>query len=117
MKIIISPAKKMKVDTDSFSWQELPVFLPRTVSLLGTLRGMSYSELKSLWKCSDAIASLNAKRLAEMDLYHHLTPAILAYEGIQYQYMAPGVFFGSGIGIHSAASSYSLWILRDASPF
>ena len=92
MKIIISPAKKMKVDTDSFSWQELPVFLPRTVSLLGTLRGMSYSELKSLWKCSDAIASLNAKRLAEMDLYHHLTPAILAYEGIQYQYMAPGVF-------------------------
>ena len=27
-----------------------------------------------------------------MDLYHHLTPAVLAYKGIQYQYMAPGVF-------------------------
>ena len=27
-----------------------------------------------------------------MDLRHGLTPAILAYEGIQYQYMAPGVF-------------------------
>lgn len=92
MKIIISPAKKMKVDTDSFLWQELPAFLPRTASLLERLRGMSYPELKSLWKCSDAIAALNAKRLAEMDLYHHLTPAVLAYEGIQYQYMAPGVF-------------------------
>ena len=27
-----------------------------------------------------------------MDLRQNLTPAILAYEGIQYQYMAPGVF-------------------------
>lgn len=27
-----------------------------------------------------------------MDLYRNLTPAILSYEGIQYQYMAPGVF-------------------------
>ena len=27
-----------------------------------------------------------------MDLHTQLTPAILAYEGIQYQYMAPGVF-------------------------
>lgn len=92
MEVIISPAKKMKVDLDSFPWQEQPVFLPRTVSLLERLRGMSYPELKSLWKCSEAIAALNAKRLEEMDLYHHLTPAVLAYEGIQYQYMAPGVF-------------------------
>ena len=27
-----------------------------------------------------------------MDLRRRLTPAIMAYEGIQYQYMAPGVF-------------------------
>lgn len=27
-----------------------------------------------------------------MDLEKGLTPALLAYEGIQYQYMAPGVF-------------------------
>jgi cytoplasmic iron level regulating protein YaaA (DUF328/UPF0246 family) len=31
-----------------------------------------------------------------MDLRRRLTPAILAYEGIQYQYMAPGVFSDSG---------------------
>ena len=32
------------------------------------------------------------KRIENMDLYHRLTPAILSYEGIAYQYMAPAVF-------------------------
>ena len=27
-----------------------------------------------------------------MDLYRNLTPALLAYDGIQYTYMAPAVF-------------------------
>lgn len=98
MKIIISPAKKMNVDTDSFAWQELPVFLPRTVLLLERLQELSYAELKGVWKCSDALAQLNARRLAGMDLYHNLTPAVLAYEGIQYQYMAPGVFTDQELG-------------------
>lgn len=92
MKIIISPAKKMNVDTDSLDWQALPEFLDRTGQLLEKLRGMSYDELKKLWKCSDQIAEQNLQRLQKMDLHRHLTPAILSYEGIQYQYMAPGVF-------------------------
>jgi len=53
---------------------------------------MSDAELKKLWKCNDQIASLNIQRLQNMDLHNHLTPAVLAYEVIQYQYMAPGVF-------------------------
>ena len=92
MRIIISPAKKMNVDTDSLPWRDLPVFLPRTEKLAQTLQGMGYDELKKLWKCNDSIAALNVERLAHMDLHSHLTPALLAYEGIQYQYMAPGVF-------------------------
>ena len=92
MRIIISPAKKMNVDTDSFPCQGLPQFLPKTEQLYERLRGMSYEELKALWKCNDQIAKLNFERLQTMDLYQGLTPAILAYEGIQYQYMAPGVF-------------------------
>lgn len=92
MKIIISPAKKMNVDTDSLDWQELPEFLDRTGQLLEKLRGMSYDELKKLWKCNDQIAEQNLQRLQKMDLHRHLTPAVLSYEGIQYQYMAPGVF-------------------------
>lgn len=92
MQIILSPAKKMKVDTDSFPCRSLPQLLPKTEQLYERLRGMSYQELKALWKCSDAIAKVNLERLETMDLRRNLTPAILAYEGIQYQYMAPGVF-------------------------
>ena len=92
MRIIISPAKKMQVDTDSLPIQALPDFLPETERLLTALRAMSPKELQTLWKCNDAIAALNVERLADMDLRSGLTPAILSYEGIQYQYMAPGVF-------------------------
>lgn len=92
MRIIISPAKKMNVDTDSFPYQDLPQFLPRTEQLVRILQSMSDGELKKLWKCNDQIAALNIQRLQNMDLHNRLTPAVLAYEGIQYQYMAPGVF-------------------------
>ena len=92
MKIIISPAKKMKVDTDSLPYQDLPEFLPKTEGLVRVLQSMSGEELKKLWKCNDQIAQLNIQRLQNMDLHNRLTPAVLAYEGIQYQYMAPGVF-------------------------
>ena len=95
MRIIISPAKKMNVDTDSLPWRDLPAFLPKTEELTKTLQEMSYAELKKLWKCNDSIAAMNIERLAHMDLYARLTPALLAYEGIQYQYMAPSVFTDS----------------------
>ena len=92
MRIIISPAKKMNVDTDSLPWRDLPVFLPKTQQLCTQLQRMTDAELKKLWKCNDSIAALNIQRLRNMDLHSRLTPAVLAYEGIQYQYMAPGVF-------------------------
>lgn len=92
MKIIIAPAKKMRTDTDSLPWRDLPVFLSRTQQLLDRLRGMTYEQLKTLWNCNDKIAAQNAERVAHMNLRENLTPALLAYDGIQYQYMAPGVF-------------------------
>ncbi|MDY4104444.1 MAG: peroxide stress protein YaaA [Oscillospiraceae bacterium] len=92
MRIIISPAKKMRTDTDSLPWRDLPVLLPRTQQLLDRLRGMTYAQLKALWNCNDKIAAQNVERLTHMDLRENLTPALLAYDGIQYQYMAPGVF-------------------------
>ena len=92
MRILIAPAKKMNRDTDSMPWRDLPQFLSQAERLLDVLRGMDAAGLKKLWKCSDQIAALNVERLARMDLRHGLTPAILAYEGIQYRYMAPGVF-------------------------
>ena len=92
MRIIVSPAKKMCVDLDSFHVQQLPAFLPDAERICDILQSMSEAELKKLWKCNDSILALNVQRLRNMDLRYGLTPAILAYEGIQYQYMAPGVF-------------------------
>lgn len=92
MRIILSPAKKMSMDTDSLPWQELPVFLPQTELLCQKLQALSAAELKALWKCNDSIAAQNIERLQQMDLRKQLTPAILSYEGIQYQSMAPGIF-------------------------
>ena len=92
MRIIISPAKKMRVDCDSLPPQALPAFLQETERLLFRLRELNREELKRLWKCSDALVDLNRQRLAEMDLRTLLTPAIFSYEGIQYQHMAPAVF-------------------------
>ena len=92
MRIIISPAKKMNVDTDTLPWKDFPYYIDRAEALYRQLQSMSYEELKKLWKCNDAIAALNVERLHNTDLRTRLTPAILSYEGIQYQYMAPGVF-------------------------
>ena len=92
MRIIIAPAKKMNIDLDSFASEGLPQFLDRTERLKVALQSMSPEELQKLWKCNDAIAALNVERLRDMDLHRRLTPAVLAYEGIQYRYMAPGVF-------------------------
>lgn len=92
MRIIIAPAKKMRTDPDSLAPAGLPDFLPETEVLCAALRSMDPAALQRLWRCNDRIAALNVRRLEEMDLRRNLTPAILAYEGIQYQYMAPGVF-------------------------
>ena len=82
----------MRVDTDTFLCTELPEHLPKAEALMDYIRGLSYAGQKRLWACNDAIARENAARFAEMDLRKGLTPAILAYDGIQYATMAPAVF-------------------------
>lgn len=98
MKIIISPAKKMNVNTDVFGPVELPVLLSRTKELMSYMKGLSFAEAKNLWGCNDKIAEQNFRRYAEMDLERVLTPAIISYEGIQYQYMSPMVLSEEGLG-------------------
>lgn len=122
MRIILSPAKKMN-ETDILAPTGLPVFLTQTQEILEWLQGKTYDELKALWGCNDKIVTQNVERLREMKLGNersaqgeeltavtgtatgapspaeilpggNLTPAILSYEGIAYQYMAPSVFEG-----------------------
>ena len=97
MKIIISPAKKMNVNTDDFPVDKLPVFIDDTRILCETIQKLSYAEAKALWKCNDKLAKLNYERFAGMDLERALTPALLSYEGLQYQHMMPVVFTSSAM--------------------
>lgn len=97
MKIIISPAKKMNVDIDTYETTDLPVFLSRTSDLMNYMKSLSFEEAKKLWGCNDKIAAQNFERYAQMDLERRLTPAIISYEGIQYQYMSPMVFSENGL--------------------
>ncbi|MBQ2010145.1 MAG: peroxide stress protein YaaA, partial [Selenomonadaceae bacterium] len=76
MKIILSPAKKMNVDTDSLLPLSVPVFLESTKEIAAWLKGKSYLELKKLWCCNDKIAGLNFRRLETLDLTKNLTPAV-----------------------------------------
>lgn len=92
MKIIISPAKKMKAETDIMEHQGFPPFMEKTEKLMDFIKGLTYGEAKKLWACNDKIAELNFQRFANMDLRRNPAAALAAYEGIQYQYMAPNVF-------------------------
>lgn len=92
MRIIISPTKKMTVTDDSFYSDSLPVFLNETKELLAYLKGCTYDELKKIWNCNASIATLNEQRIRTMNPANASSPAILSYEGLQFQYMAPGLF-------------------------
>ena len=92
MRIILSPAKKMRHDENGPAYRDLPVFLSDAEKIKASLKEKSFSELKALWACNDKIAEQNIERLSSMDLRGKLSPAILSYDGIAYQYMAPTVF-------------------------
>ena len=113
MKIIISPAKKMKMSELDIPHQGYPLFVEegkkdganlspkdriqtgKTAQLLQYLQSLSFSERKELWACNEDLARENSERIEKMDLKRNCSPAILSYEGIQYQYMAPSVMEAS----------------------
>lgn len=60
MKIILSPAKKMNVDTDTLEYQGIPVYLEQTKEIISWMSSKTYGELKSLWNCNEAIEKWSA---------------------------------------------------------
>ena len=91
LRIITSPAKKMRAQ-DAPPWPvREPAFLGRSERLVRALQGLSRDEAQALWGCSDRLADLNYERLRGMDLRRGATAAAVAYEGIQYTHMAPAV--------------------------
>ena len=92
MRIIISPAKQMKENTDTLAFAGIPVFIDRADFLRDWIKSLSFEQQKKLWACNEKIARTNSERFTSMDLRKNLTPALLSYDGIQYTYMGAAVF-------------------------
>ena len=75
MKIIISPAKKMKENTDDFPADKLPQFWEEAEKLCEEIRKLSFEEARALWKCNEKLARLNFNRFAQMELKRAAAPA------------------------------------------
>lgn len=87
MKIIISPTKQMVIEQDSFVAESQPLYLDEAKEILNTLKSLAYEDIKALWKCNEALASKNYEHLHQMDLNQLLSPAIMSYKGLQFQYI------------------------------
>lgn len=97
MRIIIAPAKKMKVDQDTFLVRSKPAFLNKTQELLDFLKTRDFEQLQNFWRANNNIVRANQRNLLTSKLDKNLTPAILAFSGIQYQYLAGDVLPQEGL--------------------
>lgn len=94
MKIIISPAKKMKRE-EYVAPLHRPMFLKEAGELLSFLRSLSDSEKAKVWKVKGALLSSSLSSLSMLSLEDSGSPAIFSYDGIQYTYMSPSSFTDS----------------------
>ena len=88
MKIIMSPAKKMRLDEDSSITPTTPCFLNESYILEEKLKSMSYDELRKLWKTNEKLTDQCMSEL-ENRSYQPLTCALHAYDGIAFKYLHP----------------------------
>ena len=114
LQVIISPAKKMRIDADAWGLAPagapaspdapgaLPPFPRKSAALVGRLQSMGRGELKSLWKTSDRLTDESLAATAALavqaggepvapDVAARLTPAAFSYDGIQYTSLAATV--------------------------
>ena len=61
MKIILSPAKKMRQDTDSLPAESMPVFLSKAKQVVQYLQSLSGPQLQSLWGCNNEIGRASCR--------------------------------------------------------
>ena len=94
MKIIISPAKKMRRE-EYVAPLHRPMFLKEAGALLSFLRSLSDSEKAKVWKVKGALLSSSLSSLSMLSLEDIGSPAIFSYDGIQYTYMSPSSFTDS----------------------
>lgn len=90
MRIIISPAKKMRFDEEA-PILSLPSHLEKTNILMAYLKSLDFASLKALWKCSDRLVQDNLEKMATMDLKNHLSAALFTYDGLVFKHIGANV--------------------------
>ena len=72
LKVIISPAKKMKIRNDILPYKNIPFFIKEAEKLFSYMGNMSFDELKDLWKCSDKLVEENERQFRIGNLKQNL---------------------------------------------
>ena len=88
MKVIISPAKKIKSSKKQINEIKSPKFIVESVELIRVLQQKSHSEISQLMKLSDSLTDLNLKRYQDWDCSMNpktITPAIFTFDGDVYR--------------------------------
>lgn len=91
MKVIISPAKKMKLSEGYPLAISKPIFLNKSKLLLKEIQKLSLEELQKKFRCNYKIASFAYENYLDFS-FDFGSAAILSYDGIQYTYMQAKVF-------------------------
>ncbi len=68
MKIILSPAKKMIVDTDNLAPVELPVYIDKTAEVLNWMKSKSKEELNAILKPMDGVTPYRLEMQAKVGI-------------------------------------------------
>lgn len=92
MKIIIAPAKRMRKDIAYLLPKQRPQLLREARILYKQLKALDEAALGKLLGCNANIAQQAYHNYHNHQLQEQGVPALLAYDGIQYTYMAPQVF-------------------------
>ena len=84
MLVVISPAKKLDMDSSYSHIPTQPVFLDRAQELAEVARELSHDDIRSLMGLSDTLAQLNVERFANFGTQPE-KPAALSFAGDTYQ--------------------------------
>lgn len=91
MKVIISPTKRMHTDDSSLPPLSQPAYLKETEKIQDCMAQLSIKELQEIWKTSDNLTQKAYQQFLKIDLHRLETPALFAYDGLVFKYMAPHV--------------------------
>lgn len=92
MKFIIAPAKRMKQDFETGFELGIPRYLSEAQRVAHWVQALTFEQQAQLWGTNTNLTLTSRTMFEQWSPTEGLSPAILSYDGIQYTYMAPGIF-------------------------